>query len=76
MRLSRLFIQPLRELPANGKVAGLQLLVRAGFFRSLGAGNFTSLLRAQGSIQEMTATRREKINPDWLKNQRYTLPYG
>ena len=43
MRLSHLFSQTLREIPADAEVASHQLLVRAGFIRQLGAGIFTYL---------------------------------
>lgn len=38
MRMSKLFIQTLREAPAEARTPGFQFLVRAGFVRSLGGG--------------------------------------
>jgi len=38
MRMSRLFIQTLREAPSEARTPGLQFLMRAGFVRALGGG--------------------------------------
>ena len=62
MRLSRLFSQTLREVPAEAEVASHQLLVRAGFIRSLGTGIFTYLPLANRVIHKMMILMREEMN--------------
>jgi len=72
MRLSRLFSQTLREVPAESEVASHQLLVRAGFIRQLGAGIFTTLPLAQRTVQRITAIMREEM--DALGGQEISMP--
>lgn len=43
MRMSSFFIQTLRDVPGDARTPGHQLLVRAGFLRSLGSGAFAWL---------------------------------
>ena len=62
MQLSRLFSQTLRDVPAETEVASHQLLVRAGFIRSLGTGIFTYLPLANRVIHKMMILMREEMN--------------
>ena len=62
MRLSRLFSQTLREVPAEAEVASHQLLVRAGFIRPLGTGIFTYLPLANRVIQKIVTLMQEEMN--------------
>ena len=72
MRLSRLFSQTLREIPAEAEVSSHQLLVRAGFIQQLGAGIFSYLPLAQRSLVRIMAIMREEMNA--IGGQEVTLP--
>lgn len=62
MRLSRLFSQTRREVPAEAEIASHQLLLRAGFIYPLGAGIFTFLPLAQRTLQKISTIMREEMN--------------
>jgi prolyl-tRNA synthetase len=72
MRLSRLFSQTLREVPAETEVASHQLLVRAGFIQQLGAGIFSYLPLAQRSLKKIMQVMREEI--DAIGGQEICMP--
>ena len=50
MRMSKLFSQTLRDVPAEVDIVSHQLLLRAGYIRQLGTGIFSYLPLAQLSI--------------------------
>ena len=72
MRMSRLFSQTLRENPADAEVASHQLLLRAGYIRSLGAGIFSYLPLARRSMTRIEAILRQEINA--IGGQEVTMP--
>jgi prolyl-tRNA synthetase len=72
MRISRLFSQTLREIPAETEVVSHQLLVRAGFIQQLGAGIFSYLPLAQRSLKKIMAIMREEM--DAIGGQEICMP--
>jgi prolyl-tRNA synthetase len=72
MRLSHLFSQTLREIPAETEVTSHQLLVRAGFIQQLGAGIFSYLPLAQRSFKKITQIMREEM--DAIGGQEICMP--
>jgi prolyl-tRNA synthetase len=61
MRMSNLFGQTLREMPAEAKSPGHQWLLRAGFIRPLAAGIFTELHLARRCIEKIENIMHEEI---------------
>ena len=61
MRMSQLFGQTLREIPAEADIASHQLLLRAGYIQQLGAGIFCYLHLAQRSFAKIQQIMREEI---------------
>lgn len=72
MRMSRLFVQTLRESPGDAEVASHQLLVRAGFIRQLGAGIFTALPLARRALTKIENIMRAEMNA--IGGQELTMP--
>jgi prolyl-tRNA synthetase len=72
MRMTRLFSQTLREIPADAEVASQQLLVRAGFIRQLGAGLFSYLPLARRSLTRIEKIMRAEM--DAIGGQEITIP--
>ncbi len=72
MRFSRLFSQTLREPPTDAEVASHQLLIRAGYIRSLGAGIFSYLHLARRTMTAIETIMREEINA--IGGQEITMP--
>lgn len=72
MRLSQLFGQTLREAPAEAEAASHQLLLRAGFIRSLGAGIFAFLHLGQRTVQKIEAILRAEM--DRIGGQEISMP--
>ncbi len=72
MRMSRLFIQTLREAPGDAEVASHQLLVRGGFIRQLGAGIFSYLPLARRVLTKIENILREEMNA--IGGQEVTMP--
>jgi prolyl-tRNA synthetase len=72
MRMSRLFSQTLRENPAEAEVASHQLLLRAGYIRSLGSGIFSYLPLARRSMTKIETILRQEINA--IGGQEVTMP--
>lgn len=62
MRLSRLFSQTLREIPAEAEVSSHQMLVRAGYIRQLGTGIFSYLPLAYRVMNNIMSIMREEMN--------------
>jgi len=72
MRLSALFSVTLREAPAEAQSAGQQLLVRAGFIRSLGPGLFAHLPLAHRAMNKIERIVRQEL--DAVGDQEIRLP--
>ena len=72
MRISQLFGQTLRELPAEAEAESHQLLLRAGFIRQLAAGVFSYLPLARRSMNKIEAIIREEIEA--IGGQEVTMP--
>jgi len=62
MRMSNLFSETLREVPAEAEVTSHQLLLRAGFIRQIAAGIFSYLPLGQRTAQKIEQIFREEIN--------------
>ena len=62
MRMSHLFGETLREVPADAEVRSHQLLVRAGFIRQIAAGIFSYLPLGQRTADKIEQILREEIN--------------
>ncbi len=72
MRMSQLFGQTLRQVPAEAEIASHQLLVRAGFIRQLGAGIFSYLHLARRSMTKIENIIRQEM--DAIGGQEITMP--
>jgi prolyl-tRNA synthetase len=72
MRISQLFSQTLREVPAEAEIPSHQLLLRAGFIRQLAAGIFTSLPLARRSQAKIEAILRQEM--DAIGGQELSMP--
>ena len=72
MRMSKLFSQTLREVPADTEVASHQLLLRAGFIRQLVAGVFTYLPLARRSLTKIENIIRQEMNT--IGGQEISMP--
>ncbi len=72
MRMSSLFSQTLRENPTEAEVASHQLLLRAGYIRSLAAGIFSYLPLARRAMSRIEAIMRQEINA--IGGQEVTMP--
>jgi prolyl-tRNA synthetase len=62
MRMSNLFSETMREVPADAEVTSHQLLLRAGFIRQIAAGIFSYLPLGQRSARKIEQIFREEIN--------------
>ncbi len=72
MRMSKLFFQTLREVPADAEVRSHQLMLRAGLVRQVAAGIFDFLplgLRTKNKIEQIL---REEM--DAIDGQEVSLP--
>jgi prolyl-tRNA synthetase len=72
MRMSQLFSQTKREIPADAETISHQLLLRAGFIRQLGAGIFSYLPLAKRSLSKIENIMRDEINA--IGGQEITMP--
>ena len=72
MRMSHLFFQTLREVPADAEVISHQLLLRAGLVRQVAAGIFDYLPLGQRIKQKIEAIIREEMEA--IGGQEVTLP--
>jgi len=72
MKLSQLFGQTLRDIPAEAEVASHSLLMRAGFIRPLGAGIFSYLHLAKRSMMKIEVILRDEM--DKIGGQEITMP--
>lgn len=72
MRMSQLFFQTLREVPAEAEVISHQLLLRAGLVRQVAAGIFDYMPLGQRIKQKIEAIIREEMEA--IGGQEVTLP--
>lgn len=62
MRMSALFGETLREIPADAEVVSHQLLLRAAFIRQIAAGIFSYLPLGQRTARKIEQIFRDEIN--------------
>jgi prolyl-tRNA synthetase len=72
MRMTRLFSQTLREIPADAEMASHQLLLRAGFVRPLAAGIYSYLPLARRSMAKIENIVRQEMEA--IGGQEITMP--
>ncbi len=72
MRMSSLFSQTLREVPAEAEIPSHRLLLRAGFIRQLAAGIFTLMPLAKRSVTKLENIMRDEI--DAIGGQEMSMP--
>jgi prolyl-tRNA synthetase len=72
MRMSHLFSETLREVPADAEVASHQLLLRAGFIRQIATGIFSYLPLGQRSARKLEQIMRVEI--DAIGGQEMNMP--
>ncbi|MFD2117872.1 proline--tRNA ligase [Paenibacillus yanchengensis] len=61
MRQSQIFVNTLREAPAEAEVASHQLLLRAGFIRQLAAGIYTYMPLGRRVLRNIERILREEL---------------
>ena len=62
MRVSRLLLVTLRDVPAEAEITSHKLLLRAGFIRRVGSGIYAYLPLMWRVLQKITAVVREEMN--------------
>ena len=67
MRVSRLLLVTLRDVPAEAEIASHQLLLRGGYIRRVGSGIYAYLPLMWKVIQRITAIVREELNAAGLR---------
>jgi len=72
MRMSKLFFQTLREVPADAEVISHQLMLRAGLMCQLAAGIFDYMPLAKRVKNKIEQIMREEM--DAIGGQEVTLP--
>lgn len=72
MRMSQLFSETLREVPAEAEVTSHQLLLRAGFIRQIATGIFSYLPLGQRTARKIEQIMREEI--DAIGGQEMDMP--
>jgi prolyl-tRNA synthetase len=72
MRMSRLFSQTLRDVPAEAEVPSHRLLLKAGLVRSLAAGIYSYLPLGQRALTKIENLIREEM--DAIGGQEITMP--
>ncbi len=72
MRVSKLFFQTLREVPADADVVSHQLMLRAGMIHQIAAGIFDFLPLALRTKHKIEDIFREEM--DAIGGQEVTLP--
>ena len=72
MRMSKLFSQTLRDVPAEVDIVSHQLLLRAGYIRQLGTGIFSYLPLAQRALTKIENIIRDEM--DKIDGQEITMP--
>jgi prolyl-tRNA synthetase len=72
MRMSKLFNQTLRDMPADTQAASHELLIRAGYIRPLATGIYSLLPLGLRSVQKIEQIIRHEI--DQIGGQEVLLP--
>ncbi len=72
MRMSRLFSQTLRDVPAEADIPSHQLLLKAGLVRSLAAGIYSYLPLGRRALNKIENIIREEI--DAIGGQEISMP--
>ncbi|MBB16843.1 proline--tRNA ligase [Candidatus Poribacteria bacterium] len=72
MRMSKLFIQTLKETPSEAEIPSHQLMLRAGMIRRLATGMYTHLPLAQRSLQKIEGIIRQEM--DAIDGQEINMP--
>jgi prolyl-tRNA synthetase len=72
MRMTALFGQTLRDVPAEAEIPSHQLLLRAGFIRQLAAGIFSYLPLARRALNKVENIMRREM--DAIGGQEVTMP--
>src|SRR5690606_27073332 len=62
MRISKLFLPTLREIPADATVISHQLMLRAGLIRKVASGIYTFLPLGLRVIKKISAIIEEEMN--------------
>ena len=62
MRVSRLLLVTLRDVPAEAEITSHQMLLRAGYIRRVGSGIYAYLPLMWRVLQKITAVVREEMN--------------
>ena len=62
MRVSRLMLVTLRDVPAEAEISSHQLLLRGGFIRRVGSGIYAYLPMMWKVLQRITTIIREEMN--------------
>ena len=62
MRVSRLLLVTLRDVPAEAEITSHQLLLRAGYIRRVGSGIYAYLPLMWKVLQKISAVVREEMN--------------
>ena len=62
MRVSRLLLVTLRDVPAEAEITSHQLLLRAGYIRRVGSGIYAYLPLMWKVLQRITAIVRDELN--------------
>lgn len=62
MRVSRLLLVTLRDVPAEAEITSHQLLLRAGYIRRVGSGIYAYLPLMWRVLQKITAVVRQEMN--------------
>lgn len=61
MRMSNLFIETLRDTPAEAQITSHQLMLRAGFIRPVASGIYVNLPFAHRSLEKIKAIIRSEL---------------
>ncbi|MCX6045204.1 MAG: proline--tRNA ligase [Chloroflexi bacterium] len=72
MRMSKLFFQTLREVPADAEIVSHQLMLRTGMIRQIAAGIFDYLPLGLRVKQKIEAIFRDEMNA--IEGQEVNLP--
>ena len=62
MKMSKLFVQTLREFPNDAEAISHKLLVRAGFIKKLANGLYTYMPLAQRVLTKISNIIRREMN--------------
>ena len=62
MRVSRLMLVTLRDVPADAEIPSHQLLVRGGYIRRIGSGIYAYLPMMWRVLRKINAIVRDELN--------------